>query len=171
MDFRIVAWAISLTVFAACWRQKPNTGACSLSREFSLLSLTLGYRFATLISLGPVLQAEITYRRYNSWRDVVIRLIIFCVCRHFVRSQFHIALASAGSVAVLEWRRAVATPEIPGFLLPAASQLAAPTCNTIWPSRDVTRAINNGPARLDCHDYIPDALSATICYLSAPHGQ
>ena len=131
MDFRIVAWASNLTVFAACWRQKPNTGACSLSREFSLLSLTLGYRFATLISLGPVLQAEITYRRYNSWRDVVIHLIIYCVCRHFFRLQFHIALAAAGSVAVLAWRRAVATAETPEFFLPAASQLAAPTRNTI----------------------------------------
>jgi len=118
MDFRIVAWASNLTVFAACWRQKPNIDACSLSREFSLLSLTFGYAIATLISLGPVLQAEITYRRYNSWRDVVIRLIIYCFRRNLFYRQFHIALAAAGSVAVLARRRAVVTAEMPGFSPP-----------------------------------------------------
>ena len=89
MDFRIVAWASNLTVFAACWRQKPNTGAGSLSREFSLLSLAFGCAFATLISLGPVLHTEITYRRYNNWRDVVIRLIVYCFGKHIFYRQLH----------------------------------------------------------------------------------
>src|SRR5207244_9790990 len=110
------------------------------SRECSLLSLTFGYAIATLISLSPVLQAEITYRRYNSWRDVVIRLIIYCFRRNLFYRQFHIALAAAGSVAVLARRRAVVTAEMPGFLLPAATQLAAPTRHPIWPGRDVPTA-------------------------------
>ena len=57
-----------------------------LSREFFFGFLLFGYAFATLISIGSVLQEELTYRRYNDWRDV-IRLIIFCFLEHFPYRQ------------------------------------------------------------------------------------
>ncbi len=59
-----------------------------LSREFFLLFLIYGYAFATMISIGSVLQEEITYRRYNNWRDVA-RLICFCFLEHFPYRQLH----------------------------------------------------------------------------------
>ena len=58
----------------------------SLSRRFFLGFLLSGYIFATLISIGSVLQEEITYRRYNDWRDV-FRLILFCFFEHFPYRQ------------------------------------------------------------------------------------
>jgi len=58
----------------------------ALSREFFLQFLIFGYAFATLISIGSVLQEEITYRRYNDWRDVA-RLVIFCFLEHFPYRQ------------------------------------------------------------------------------------
>jgi len=57
-----------------------------LSRDFFLQFLIFGYAFATMISLGSVLQEEITYRRYNDWRDVV-RLVTFCFVEHFPYRQ------------------------------------------------------------------------------------
>lgn len=59
-----------------------------LSREFFWLFLVYGYAFATMISIGAVLQEEITYRRYNDWRDMV-RLIVFCFFEHFPYRQLH----------------------------------------------------------------------------------
>lgn len=53
-----------------------------LNRDFFILFLLFGYGFATLISIGGVLQEEITYRRYQSWGDV-LRLIAFCFLEHF----------------------------------------------------------------------------------------
>jgi hypothetical protein len=41
-----------------------------LSREFFLQFLIFGYAFAIVISIGSVLQEEITYKRYNDWQDV-----------------------------------------------------------------------------------------------------
>src|SRR5260370_25510294 len=38
-----------------------------LSREFFLQFLIFGYAFATVISIGSVLQEEISYKRYNGW--------------------------------------------------------------------------------------------------------
>ncbi len=61
-----------------------------LSREFFLQFLFFGYAFATLISIGSVLQEEITFRRYNHWRDVV-RLVCFCFLEHFPFRQLHMA--------------------------------------------------------------------------------
>lgn len=58
----------------------------ALSREFFLQFLIFGYAFATLISIGSVLQEEITYRRYNNWRDVA-RLLSFCLLEHFPYRQ------------------------------------------------------------------------------------
>ncbi len=59
-----------------------------LSRQFFIQFLTFGYAFATLISIGAVLQEELTYRRYNNWRDVS-RLILFCFLEHFPYRQLH----------------------------------------------------------------------------------
>lgn len=57
-----------------------------LSREFFVQFLLFGYGFATLISIGSVLQEEITYRRYTDWRDVA-RLILYCFVEHFPYRQ------------------------------------------------------------------------------------
>jgi cellulose synthase/poly-beta-1,6-N-acetylglucosamine synthase-like glycosyltransferase len=60
----------------------------ALSREFFLQFLIFGYAFATVISLGAVLQEEITYKRYNDWQDVV-RLVSCCFLEHFPYRQLH----------------------------------------------------------------------------------
>jgi cellulose synthase/poly-beta-1,6-N-acetylglucosamine synthase-like glycosyltransferase len=70
-----------LTILLAAW-----LGA--LSREFFLQFLLFGYAFATVISIGSVLQEEITYKRYNDWQDVV-RLVSYCFFEHFPYRQFH----------------------------------------------------------------------------------
>ena len=59
-----------------------------LSREFFLQFLIFGYAFATVISIGSVLQEEITYKRYNDWKDVA-RLISYCFFEHFPYRQLH----------------------------------------------------------------------------------
>jgi cellulose synthase/poly-beta-1,6-N-acetylglucosamine synthase-like glycosyltransferase len=59
-----------------------------LSRPFLLQFLLFGYAFATMISIGSVLQEEITYRRYNDWQDVA-RLISYCFFEHFPYRQLH----------------------------------------------------------------------------------
>ena len=59
-----------------------------LSREFFLQFLIFGYAFATVISIGSVLQEEITYKRYNDWQDV-IRLVSYCFFEHFPYRQLH----------------------------------------------------------------------------------
>jgi len=67
-------------VLAACF------GA--LSREFFLQFMLFGYAFATVISIGAVLQEEITYKRYNDWQDVA-RLLSYCFLEHFPYRQLH----------------------------------------------------------------------------------
>jgi len=59
-----------------------------LSRTFFLQFLLFGYAFATVISIGSVLQEEITYKRYNDWQDVV-RLVSYCFLEHFPYRQMH----------------------------------------------------------------------------------
>jgi cellulose synthase/poly-beta-1,6-N-acetylglucosamine synthase-like glycosyltransferase len=71
---------IATIVLAAC------LGA--LSREFFLQFLLFGYAFATVISIGSVLQEEITYKRYNDWQDVA-RLVSYCFLEHFPYRQLH----------------------------------------------------------------------------------
>jgi len=71
---------IATIILAAC------LGA--LSREFFLQFLIFGYAFATVISIGSVLQEEITYKRYNDWQDVV-RLVSYCFFEHFPYRQLH----------------------------------------------------------------------------------
>ncbi|HUJ32879.1 MAG TPA: glycosyltransferase [Candidatus Acidoferrum sp.] len=59
-----------------------------LSRQFFLQFMLFGYAFATMISIGSVLQEEFTYKRYNDWKDVA-RLITFCFLEHFPYRQMH----------------------------------------------------------------------------------
>lgn len=61
-----------------------GVAAClgTLSREFFIQFLLFGYVFSTLISIGSVLIEEMTYRRYNDWRDLS-RLICICFLGHF----------------------------------------------------------------------------------------
>lgn len=78
-----------------------------LSREFFLQFLLFGYAFATVISIGSVLQEEITYRRYNDWKDVA-RLISYCFLEHFPYRQLHMFWRLQGLWQYLrgdiEWR-------------------------------------------------------------------
>ena len=60
----------------------------ALSRPFFLQFLLFGYAFATVISVGAVLQEEVTYKRYNDWQDVV-RLVTYCFAEHFPYRQLH----------------------------------------------------------------------------------
>lgn len=71
---------ITTIILAACFGV--------LSREFFLQFLIFGYAFATMISIGSVLQEEITYKRYNDWKDVV-RLVSYCFLEHFPYRQLH----------------------------------------------------------------------------------
>jgi cellulose synthase/poly-beta-1,6-N-acetylglucosamine synthase-like glycosyltransferase len=59
-----------------------------LNRHFFLQFMIFGYAFATMISIGSVLQEEITYKRYNQWQDVV-RLVSVCFFEHFPYRQLH----------------------------------------------------------------------------------
>lgn len=66
-----------------------------LAAIFGALSWTLflqfvlfGYGFATLISIGSVLQEELTYKRYNDLQDVA-RLVSYCFLEHFPYRQLH----------------------------------------------------------------------------------
>jgi hypothetical protein len=60
----------------------------ALSRQLLVEFLLFGYAFATLISIGSVLQEEITYKRYNDWQDVA-RLVTYCFLEHFPYRQMH----------------------------------------------------------------------------------
>jgi cellulose synthase/poly-beta-1,6-N-acetylglucosamine synthase-like glycosyltransferase len=59
-----------------------------LSRDFFIQFLIFGYAFATVISIGAVLQEELTYKRYSDWQDVA-RLVTYCFLEHFPYRQFH----------------------------------------------------------------------------------
>jgi cellulose synthase/poly-beta-1,6-N-acetylglucosamine synthase-like glycosyltransferase len=71
---------IATIVLAACLGALP--------REFFVQFLLFGYAFATMISIGSVLQEEITYKRYNDWQDVA-RLVSYCFLEHFPYRQLH----------------------------------------------------------------------------------
>lgn len=60
----------------------------ALSQQFFIEFMIYGYAFATLISIGAVLQEEVTYKRYNDWQDV-LRLISYCFFEHFPYRQLH----------------------------------------------------------------------------------
>lgn len=59
-----------------------------LSKEFFLQFLIFAYAFATVISIGSVLQEEVTYKRYNDWKDMA-RLVSYCFFEHFPYRQLH----------------------------------------------------------------------------------
>jgi len=71
-----------------------------LSREFFLQFLIFGYAFATMISIGSVLLEEITYKRYNRWKDMAL-LICFCFAEHFPYRQMHLVWRLQGLVHYL----------------------------------------------------------------------
>ncbi len=71
-----------------------------LSREFFLQFLIFGYLFATMISVGSVLLEEITYKRYNRWKDMAL-LICFCFAEHFPYRQLHLIWRLQGLVQYL----------------------------------------------------------------------
>lgn len=60
----------------------------ALSKTFFAQFFLFGYAFATVISIGSVLQEEITYKRYNDWQDVA-RLLSYCFLEHFPYRQLH----------------------------------------------------------------------------------
>lgn len=71
-----------------------------LSRDFFLQFLLFGYAFATVISIGSVLQEELTYKRYNDWKDVA-RLVSYCFFEHFPYRQLHMIWRLHGLVRYL----------------------------------------------------------------------
>jgi cellulose synthase/poly-beta-1,6-N-acetylglucosamine synthase-like glycosyltransferase len=59
-----------------------------LSHNFFVQFMIFGYAFATVISIGAVLQEELTYKRYSDWQDVA-RLVTYCFLEHFPYRQLH----------------------------------------------------------------------------------
>jgi cellulose synthase/poly-beta-1,6-N-acetylglucosamine synthase-like glycosyltransferase len=59
-----------------------------LSKTFLIQFAIYGYAFATLISIGAVVQEEITVRRYHRWTDVA-RLLLYCLAEHFPYRQIN----------------------------------------------------------------------------------
>ena len=59
-----------------------------LRRDFFIQFMIFGYAFATVISIGAVLQEELTYKRYSDWKDVA-RLVTYCFFEHFPYRQMH----------------------------------------------------------------------------------
>ena len=59
-----------------------------LNHEFFVQFMIFGYAFATVISIGAVLQEELTYKRYSDWQDVA-RLVTYCFLEHFPYRQLH----------------------------------------------------------------------------------
>ncbi len=66
-----------------------------LSTSFLVQFAIYGYAFATLISIGAVVQEEITYRRYHRWTDVA-RLLLYCLVEHFPYRQINMCWRLAG---------------------------------------------------------------------------
>jgi cellulose synthase/poly-beta-1,6-N-acetylglucosamine synthase-like glycosyltransferase len=83
--FELLAPVIELTGFAMVFLA-VICGA--LSWTFFLEFVIFGYGFATVISIGSVLQEELTYKRYNDWQDVA-RLVSYCFLEHFPYRQMH----------------------------------------------------------------------------------
>ena len=59
-----------------------------LSTAFFLQFVMFGYAFATLISIGSVVQEEVNHRRYNRPRDVAL-LLAYCFLEHFPYRQLN----------------------------------------------------------------------------------
>jgi cellulose synthase/poly-beta-1,6-N-acetylglucosamine synthase-like glycosyltransferase len=61
----------------------------ALSQQFFVQFFLFGYAFATLISIGSILLEEVTYKRYNEWKDVT-RLVSYCFLEHFPYRQMQL---------------------------------------------------------------------------------
>ncbi len=85
-----------------------------LSKLFLIQFAIFGYAFATLISIGSVVQEEITYRRYNRWTDVA-RLLLFCFLEHFPYRQINMGWRLIGMWQYLRGRVAWEAAERRGF--------------------------------------------------------
>jgi cellulose synthase/poly-beta-1,6-N-acetylglucosamine synthase-like glycosyltransferase len=83
--FELLAPVIELTGFAMVFLA-VICGA--LSWTFFLEFVIFGYGFATVISIGSVLQEELTYKRYDDWQDVA-RLVSYCFLEHCPYRQMH----------------------------------------------------------------------------------
>jgi len=59
-----------------------------LNHEFFVQFMIFGYAFATVISIGAVLQEELTYKRYSDWQDVA-RLVTYCFLELLPYRQLH----------------------------------------------------------------------------------
>lgn len=74
-----------------------------LSRTFLVQFAIFGYAFATMISIGSVVQEEVTYRRYNKWTDVG-RLLLYCFVEHFPYRQINMVWRLQGMWQYLRGR-------------------------------------------------------------------
>jgi len=83
--FELLAPVIEITGFATVLLA---VAFGALSWTFFLQFVLFGYGFATVISIGSVLQEELTYKRYNDWQDVA-RLVSYCFLEHFPYRQMH----------------------------------------------------------------------------------
>jgi cellulose synthase/poly-beta-1,6-N-acetylglucosamine synthase-like glycosyltransferase len=88
-----------------------------LSPEFFLDFLLFGYAFGTMISIGSVLIEEMTYHRYNDWRDLA-RLIGTCFLEHFPYRQLNTLWRVCGLLEHLFGKRAWGKMERIGFTTP-----------------------------------------------------
>lgn len=91
-----------------------------LSRQFFLQFLLFGYAFATVISIGSVLQEELTYKRYNDWKDVT-RLVTYCFLEHFPYRQMHMLWRLQGLWQRILGRHVWHSPKRQGFSATEAS--------------------------------------------------
>ena len=74
-----------------------------LSRTFLVQFAIFGYAFATMISIGSVVQEEVSYRRYNKWTDVA-RLLLYCFLEHFPYRQINMVWRLQGMWQYLRGR-------------------------------------------------------------------
>jgi cellulose synthase/poly-beta-1,6-N-acetylglucosamine synthase-like glycosyltransferase len=96
-----------------------------LSREFFIQFMIFGYAFATVISMGAVLQEEITYKRYNDWQDIA-RLVSYCFLEHFPYRQLHMVWRLQGLWQYMRGDMAWKPLERKGLQSTAASLPGAP---------------------------------------------
>jgi cellulose synthase/poly-beta-1,6-N-acetylglucosamine synthase-like glycosyltransferase len=96
-----------------------------LSREFFIQFMIFGYAFATVISMGAVLQEELTYKRYNDWQDVA-RLVSYCFLEHFPYRQIHMFWRLQGLWQYMRGDMAWKSLERKGLQSTAASLPGAP---------------------------------------------
>ena len=96
----------------------------AIHRVFFMEFLVYGYLFAAMISVGAVLQEEVTYRRYNEWRDVA-RLVCFCFLEQFPYRQMYLVWRLQGTWQFvrgdMEWRQI----ERVGISAPVRSAISA----------------------------------------------